>query len=220
MKDTYIYIDSTHDLQQKLLADFLQAKLSNVCLETCSVDSLLTIGHPRASKILLLWDFQDRSKQFRKLQTLSQKVQKHFSKQILIAVFNVSQSNNIEFDIAQLGFHGLFYRESSPEQILKGVNCILNGELWFSRLTLSRIVKCVHTECFAKGGRISDLSPREKQILTELSNGLSNIEIANKLNVSELTVKTHVQNIFKKLGVSSRTQAASWVLDNDYRKAS
>lgn len=54
---------------------------------------------------------------------------------------------------------------------------------------------------------IQSLTNREKEILSLVAKGLSNKEISEKLFVSELTVKTHLKNIFKKLNVSSRTQA-------------
>lgn len=57
------------------------------------------------------------------------------------------------------------------------------------------------------------LTDREKQIATELVNGSSNKDIAQKLYISENTVKTHLQKIFSKLQVSSRTQAMKKLMD-------
>jgi LuxR family maltose regulon positive regulatory protein len=58
-----------------------------------------------------------------------------------------------------------------------------------------------------EAGNSSDLSEREKEILTLIAEGLSNQQIAARLVISITTVKTHVGNIFNKLGVTSRTQA-------------
>ncbi|MGD9580508.1 MAG: response regulator transcription factor [Vampirovibrionia bacterium] len=60
---------------------------------------------------------------------------------------------------------------------------------------------------FETDAEIQNLTAREKEIITLVAKGLSNKEISEKLYVSELTVKTHLKNIFKKLNVSSRTQA-------------
>ena len=60
---------------------------------------------------------------------------------------------------------------------------------------------------FETDAEIQTLTAREKEIVSLVAKGLSNKEISEKLYVSELTVKTHLKNIFKKLNVSSRTQA-------------
>lgn len=60
-----------------------------------------------------------------------------------------------------------------------------------------------------------DLTPREIEILKLISKGYSNKEIAQKLFLSEKTVKNHVYNIFKKLDVKDRTQAAIYMLKNE-----
>lgn len=60
---------------------------------------------------------------------------------------------------------------------------------------------------FESDAEIQTLTSREKEILALVAKGLSNKDISEKLFVSELTVKTHLKNIFKKLNVSSRTQA-------------
>lgn len=60
-----------------------------------------------------------------------------------------------------------------------------------------------------------DLSPRELEVLEAVATGLSNREIAAKLWVSEPTVKFHLTNIYRKLRVTNRTQAARWLLDRE-----
>jgi DNA-binding NarL/FixJ family response regulator len=58
-----------------------------------------------------------------------------------------------------------------------------------------------------KDVNIDLLTPKEKEVLTLLSKGANNQEIANALCVQDVTIKTHLNNIFKKLKVSNRTQA-------------
>jgi two-component system nitrate/nitrite response regulator NarL len=59
-------------------------------------------------------------------------------------------------------------------------------------------------------------SPRERDILLSLAHGESNKEIARKLDLAESTVKIHVQNIFKKLNMSSRVQVALYAVEHGY----
>ena len=61
----------------------------------------------------------------------------------------------------------------------------------------------------------SVLSPREEQVLRLVSQGLTNLQIGRTLTLSPHTVKTHLDNILNKLGVSNRTQAAVWAAKHD-----
>ena len=66
--------------------------------------------------------------------------------------------------------------------------------------------------------KINSLTKRELEVLIEVANGLFNKEIATSLNISERTVKNHISNIFKKIDVSDRTQAAVFAIKNDLIK--
>lgn len=63
--------------------------------------------------------------------------------------------------------------------------------------------------------KIESLTRRELEVLKMLSYGTYNKEIAEQLNISERTVKNHVSNIFKKIGVTDRTQAAVFAIRNN-----
>ena len=62
--------------------------------------------------------------------------------------------------------------------------------------------------------KLNELTRREYDVLKLLAEGYFNKEIASTLNISERTVKNHVSNIFKKIGVSDRTQAAVFAIKN------
>ena len=66
--------------------------------------------------------------------------------------------------------------------------------------------------------KIESLTKRELEVLIQVANGMFNKEIATTLNISERTVKNHMSNIFKKLDVSDRTQAAVFAIKNDIIK--
>ena len=68
-------------------------------------------------------------------------------------------------------------------------------------------------EAHAPGNGLSPLSPREEEVLREIARGASNKEIARTLDIAETTVKIHVQHILRKLGLSSRVQAAVYASD-------
>lgn len=62
---------------------------------------------------------------------------------------------------------------------------------------------------------ITKVTSREREILILISNGMSNKEIANELNITERTVKNHITNLFKKINVCDRTQAAVYAIKNN-----
>ena len=66
--------------------------------------------------------------------------------------------------------------------------------------------------------KIESLTRRELEVLIQLANGSFNKEIATSLNISERTVKNHISNIFKKIDVNDRTQAAVFAIKNDLIK--
>ena len=68
----------------------------------------------------------------------------------------------------------------------------------------------------ATGSIFAALSPREHQVLALMYDGLSNIDIAERLNISEKTVRNHVSNVFDKLGVWSRAQAIVFAREHGF----
>ena len=66
--------------------------------------------------------------------------------------------------------------------------------------------------------KIDELTKRELEVLIEVANGKLNKKIANELKISERTVKNHISNIFKKIDVNDRTQAAVFAIKNDLIK--
>ena len=86
-------------------------------------------------------------------------------------------------------------------------NLLARIEALLRRSTWNKDTKQVSALPFVKGEEISPLTQREKEILTLVAKGETNSQIANKLFVREITVKTHLNSIFRKLKVTNRVQA-------------
>ena len=127
------------------------------------------------------------------------------------AFCNVDSKVEIEKLALSNNIQGLFYKNDPMHIIPKGINAILNGDLWYSRKALTRCIKeNNHSNNFLDHADASHLTLRQREILLLMASGYSNKEIANKLNISGHTVKTHIYNIYKKINVDSRFQAALW----------
>ena len=126
----------------------------------------------------------------------------------------VDRGLNFEEKLVWKGIRGFFYEEESLEQLLKGVRGILKGEMWFSRKIFMRCIQEGKGQKRLSGSGSSNLTPREVEILTLVATMATNDEIADKLCISPHTVRTHLYNIFQKIEVPNRYQAALWAAKN------
>jgi len=133
------------------------------------------------------------------------------------ACINVPRSEKIAEKAISNGVHGIFYEDDSLDALKRGIMAILCGELWFSRDTLSTTLSNLVEKNNIQAPQDSDnagLTRREKEILKLIALGKANDKIADELNISILTVKTHVSNIYRKIDVPNRIQAIFWATKN------
>jgi len=116
------------------------------------------------------------------------------------------------FDLVRAGATGYLLKDSDSAQIVKAIQSIYRGESLIHPSVASKILAEFSLLAQKKGKKASwvehDLTEREITVLRLVADGKTNKEIANALDLSEKTVKNHVRNIFHKLQVYDRTQAA------------
>lgn len=95
----------------------------------------------------------------------------------------------------------------------QAINIILKGESYIQS-SLLPILDSDMVESKDEKEKLESLTKREMEILKRIADGMLNKEIAVCLNISERTVKNHISNIFKKIDVSDRTQAAVFAIKN------
>ncbi|MFM2482311.1 LuxR C-terminal-related transcriptional regulator [Celerinatantimonas sp. YJH-8] len=111
---------------------------------------------------------------------------------------------------------GVFFSSDSLDILEKGIRKVMDGEMWFGRQLVGELLQLYKRKSGedAPVKRVK-ISPREIEVLRCLAIGCSNYDVAQKLHLSENTVKSHLFNIFRKLNVKNRTQAVSW-FNNHY----
>lgn len=115
-----------------------------------------------------------------------------------------SSSRKEDFLRAQeAGVDGYLLKEAFAEDILYAFHVIARGKKFFDPDILQKSK--------SQQDELKDLTPRERDVLSALGKGLSNIQIAEQLYISENTVKKHISSIFLKLGLSHRLEAAIFV---------
>lgn len=110
-----------------------------------------------------------------------------------------------------LGICGIFLKHSSPELLIQAIHKVMAGETWVDQRCVQGLVKAVEGE--SRQARKNQLSEREREVLKGVFVGLSNKEIAVKLNISEASVKSALQQLFLKTGVRTRSQLVRVALE-------
>lgn len=127
---------------------------------------------------------------------------------VAIAVANVSRDIGTERRAFQLGANGFFYVDDSLDTVVRGIAALLRGQSWISRQVL--IACSAYTQAQQSSREDSGLTNRETEVLTLLCSGASNRDIADRLTISPHTVRTHLNNLFRKINVPNRLQAVRW----------
>jgi DNA-binding NarL/FixJ family response regulator len=129
-----------------------------------------------------------------------------------IVALTMYEEQQYIFDLVRAGATGYLLKDTDSSQIVTAIRSIYRGESLIHPSVASKILAEFSLLAQKKGKKPSwvehDLTEREITVLRLVADGKTNKEIANNLDLSEKTVKNHVRNIFHKLHVYDRTQAA------------
>ena len=162
---------------------------------------------------LLLWDFLGNNMD--KLWDMLTKSAVNNNNGKIVGLYNVQNNTEMEKKFLELGARGVFYEDCSLDHFKKGIQALINGELWFSRKILNEYILENFNNNFQSYQYHpvrTSLTRREKEILMMIASGKTNQEIADECFISPSTVKTHIYNIFQKINVPNRIQAALWTV--------
>lgn len=140
-------------------------------------------------------------------------------KNLPIKVLMLTVHNEVDYLIkaVDIGVDGYIVKDSGSSELKKAINSIMSGENYIQPNLIPALNKRLVARDSDKD-KIDLLTSREMEVLIQVANGMFNKEIANALGISERTVKNHVSNIFKKIDVNDRTQAAVFAIKNDIIK--
>jgi DNA-binding CsgD family transcriptional regulator len=209
-----IYIVGPMMLENSMMASYLVQATGIKCK---AVEDASQIPAEKAGigkrKRLILWDCMGSDAETC-LEALSSNDSMNPGRDLL-CIFNIPRGGAIETEGLSQGVMGFFYQGDSIDQFMKGIQAILDGELWLSRKIMTRYIMNNHRQSLPPNkGEVNILTPREKQILAMVAQGASNDAISDHLCISQHTVKTHLYRIFRKIHVSNRLQAALWGAKN------
>lgn len=121
------------------------------------------------------------------------------------------------------GATGYLIKDANPDELAAAIRAVHTGGTYFGNQVKEALLNNINMQEDNKGEKFPDLieplTDREVDILKLIGKGMGNSDIAEKLYISENTVKTHVAHIFQKLNVNSRTQAAFYALQKGLIKS-
>lgn len=146
------------------------------------------------------------------LQVLTIMKQQHMVNKVIVLTIH----NEIDYLIKamDIGCDGYVLKDSDSATLKKAIFTVYGGETYIES-QLTPLLNSSLAERDVMKDKLNDLTKRELEVLKLIANGLFNKEIASKLGISERTVKNHVSNIFRKISVSDRTQAAVFAIRNN-----
>ena len=153
-----------------------------------------------------------------------QRLQVHKGKTRVI-VLTASDDKNEFVQAMKLGTSGIVLKQTATDMLIKSIRKVHAGEIWLDSHTTAAVIRqfvandelpAPPTPVAAPRDRErSPLSQREREIVALVAQGFKNKEMAEKMFISEQTVKNHLHNIFDKLGVSDRLELALYAIHNN-----
>jgi DNA-binding NarL/FixJ family response regulator len=138
-----------------------------------------------------------------------------------IIILTASEDKNEFVQAMKLGCSGIVLKQTATELLYKSIRKVYGGEIWLDSHTTAAVMRQFAAPSRVggaerKGRERSPLSQREREIVALVAQGFKNKEIAEKIFISEQTVKNHLHNIFDKLGVSDRLELALYAIHKGF----
>jgi DNA-binding NarL/FixJ family response regulator len=173
--------------------------------------NLVQQHHP---DVLVLDLFMPGSDGFEVLRTLDRA-----GSRVASVILTGSESTQDYVQVVRLGARGLVLKGDDPQKLFSAIRTVASGELAFSDEVARQVVTTMASESQPEQTSMARLSDRERQIAMAVARGLKNRDIASELNISENTVKRHLQSIFNKTGVNDRLELAVLAISEATRAA-
>ena len=137
-----------------------------------------------------------------------------------VIILTASEDKNQFVQAMKLGCSGIVLKQTATDLIVKSIRKVYGGEIWLDSHTTAAVMRQFaspsdgggNSSTGGKSRERSPLSTREREIVQLVAQGFKNKEMAEKMFISEQTVKNHLHNIFDKLGVSDRLELALYAI--------
>ncbi|MDC7709928.1 response regulator [Vogesella indigofera] len=140
--------------------------------------------------------------------------------QLAVLMLTVSEDGEDLAECMKSGARGYLLKNINADFLLSSIRRAVDGDSVLSpEMTAKLVARLRAPVAEPRNHELDSLTPRERETLSYLASGASNKEIARALDLAESTIKVHVQNILRKLSLSSRVQAAVYAVEHGLDKA-
>jgi DNA-binding NarL/FixJ family response regulator len=197
-----------HTLFRAMLGRLLDTEPEFRVVVQCSTshEALAALSRHHIDLVLLDYDLGDRETG---LQFIQRAREAGYTGRIFMVTAGMNDGDYVR--ALGLGICGIFLKHSEPDLLTEAIHKVMAGEIWIDRRCIQGLVKAVETE--GRRSRRNQLSERERDVLKGVFSGLSNKEIASRLQISEASVKSALQQLFVKTGVRTRSQLVRVALE-------
>lgn len=123
-----------------------------------------------------------------------------------VLILTTFDTDEIVLGALRAGASGFLLKDSPGDQLVSAIRVVADGSSLFSPAVTRRLVERFVSARPERAAQLDVLTPREREVMTEVARGLTNREIADRIFLSEHTVRTHVAHLLEKLALRDRTQ--------------
>lgn len=140
-----------------------------------------------------------------------------------ILILTASNDDQIYEKCLRLGINGLVVKDNSAETLFKAIKKVYQGDFWFDRALMGKTIRQLVSEKqllheHPKVAAHDGITERENQVINLICKGMKNKDIADKLFITETTVRHHLSAIFEKLSISNRVELVIYAFKNSLVK--
>ncbi|MGV2874083.1 two-component system response regulator NarL [Colwellia sp. E150_009] len=209
MQQANILLVDDHPMLRKGVAQLISIEDNlHVIGEVNSGDEAITFAVEHNPDLILL---DLNMKGLSGIETLSALKRANVNSKVII--FSVSDNETDVLQALKFNADGYLLKDSEPEELIAKINHAIRGEFVISEPITQILARSLRPQ--QQTNILQTLTPRELENLKLIAGGKSNKEIARKLGITESTVKVHNKNLFKKLGLKSRVEAAMWAVAHE-----
>ena len=198
-----------HALFRQGAARLLETELACKVVACGSIKEALAVLRQQQIDIILL-DFDLGQRDGTRFVRLAK--EQGFKGKILVVTAGLEENEAAE--LIRIGISGIFMKHNSAALLTQGIRDVMTGKVWFDQELLQATL---HASARPLPELQSErFTPRERQVLSYVFEGLANKEIASRVGVSESSVKATLQQLFSKTGVHTRGQLIRIALEQDW----